>query len=269
MISSNPRLGVTKYKAVGNPHIDMKKLMRRRKWDGRKLGELIAAVAVNEMFYKYDSQEVMGFIAKKLPALDDEQKYIYSEYVLIYQLLHIMYKDELLSTYGFECGMAELNRAADMVELYQIMSKGNMTPEEKAQRERFCDKPQYMCGRLERAYTRVVLGVKRQRAINEIYQGLAAAYFPGIADMVKDLMPYKNDVLLYTRRRNQIIRDADVYYNRLEAGKTLLPEIKIKDFRIPEAVAVMIKKHIKDKAFTPGAKTQLLAYSNYIVDMLR
>ena len=267
MISKNPQIKISVGEA--RPHISMKKLCNRRKWDGHKLGQIALAIAVNELVYRYDGEENdqgMNVILRVRPLLSEYNELIYSEYATVYQVLHIMQKDNSLCESYLHDGINVLMTAADMVELYGELKKRKV---ETDTIKKYCHTPDRLTPALTYAKAIIKDAIKRRQAVNEIYKALAAVYFKPIEELVKIPMRQRADILFYTRRRNEIVSVTSVYYNIGEPGKNLLPELSIKDLRVPEAAAKRIKIAIRNYAFTTAAKSQLLAYSNHIVDMYR
>lgn len=248
-------------------YIARKKLYNHRVWDGHRLGQLIIILGIKETIFEKSGDLEVSTISDNYRKLDDYQKAIYSEYVTVYQVLHLTQKDKALNDKLFSHGVYVLSNAGKQISLYGSIATGAESQEKKGDMiAEFCQDPESLKEDTQAAKRDIIDALKRFQGVNAVYAGLAATYAESIRFFIKD--PSFEWLHKYEWQRAFICDNKKVYYNISDPGKTILPEITMEDFKTSTRAKMRAKASIKQNAFSNAAKPLLLAYTNYIIDIL-
>lgn len=204
--------------------IDLDKLLRQKKWNAEKLGQLIIAMGVNDIKYNETGHmsTVLEKIRKETPKLTKEEREVYQEYATVYTLLYIIQKDIKLGDIEFWHGISKLCDLGFEIEAYTIFGQEGKNIAELKKENGTIDN-----AKLEETINTYVQltqeGFKRVFAVYSILSLLAIIYSPHIKEIEVDLSPYKEQLKKYNIARVEMAMSNQKVVK--EKIATLFPEI--------------------------------------------
>ena len=187
--------------------IDLDKLLRQKKWNAEKLGQLIIAMGINDIKYNETGHmsAVLEKIRKEIPKLTKEEREVYQEYATVYTLLYVIQKDIKLGDIEFWHGISNLCDLGFEIEAYTIFGQEGKNIIELKKENGTIDNT-----KLEETINKYVQltqeGFKRVFAVYSILSILAIIYSPHIKEIEVDLSPYREQLEKYNFARVEMVK---------------------------------------------------------------
>ena len=233
--------------------IDIERLLRQKKWDAQKLGQLIIASGINEVKFNENKHinAVIEKIGKEYLKLDSEEKEAYREYATVYTLLYIIQKDFRIGELECSHGIGKLFQIGFEAEAYifheNIGKELNVFLERKDGKVIGLKKTE-LKESIESYVDLAQIGIKRIFAVNAILEIMAIVYSPDIKKMLIDWSEHAKDIVKY----NNILAEWKAKNQQIlgEPIADLFPEISRKKTGLSKKCISEIGKEAIATSFT-------------------